>query len=65
MERIPGPLELVGRVLMKTLAAQKTINFPGPYSPESPCILEDGLFPGGVGLETEVPKMWDKEATVF
>ena len=50
---------------MKTLAARKIINFPGPYSPESLCIIEDGLFPGGIGLETEVPKMRDKEATVF
>ena len=57
---------------MKTLAAQQTINFLGPYSPESLyvslktnlCILEDG-FPSGVGLETEVPKTQDKEDTVF
>ena len=48
---------------MKTLATQKTINFPGPYSPESPCIsLKTDYFPLVIGLETEVPKTWDKEA---
>ena len=36
MERLLGPLELVGWVPMKTLAIQRTINFPGPYSPENP-----------------------------
>ena len=48
MKQFPGLLELVGQVPMKTLAAQKTINFPGPYSPENPCIsLKNGLFPSG------------------
>ena len=48
---------------MKTLAAQKTINLPGPYSPESPCIsLKTDYFPVAIGLETEVPKTQDKEA---
>ena len=62
MKRFPGLLELVGRVPTKTLAAQKTINFPGPYSPENPCIsLKTDYFPAAIGLETEVPKMWDKE----
>ena len=36
MERLPGPLELVGWVPMKTPAVQRTINFLGPYSPENP-----------------------------
>ena len=45
MERILGPLELVGWVPMKTLAAQKTINSLGPYSPESLCISLKTDFP--------------------
>ena len=48
---------------MKTLAAQKTINFPGSYSPENSCIsLKTDYFPVVIGLEIEVPKTWDKEA---
>ena len=63
MKRFPGLLELVGWVPVKTLAAQKTINFLGPYSPESPCIsLKTDYSPAAIGLETEVPKTWDKEA---
>ena len=63
MKQFPGPLELVSWVLMKTLAAQKTINLLGPYSPESPCIsLKTDYFLVVIGLETEVLKMRDKEA---
>ena len=47
-EQIPGPLELVGQVLLKTLTIQKTIKPPGPYSPEkNPCVsLKTDYFPG-------------------
>ena len=63
MKWFPGLLELVGWVPMKTLAAWKTINLPGPYSPESPCIsLKTDYFLAAIGLETEVLKTQDKEA---
>ena len=37
-ELLPGPLELVGLVPMKTPAIQRTINVLGPYSPEDPYV---------------------------
>ena len=66
MKQFPGPLELVGQVPMKTLAAQKTINLLGSYSPESPCIsLKTDYFPAALDWRLKFRRCGIKKLQYF